>query len=209
MEGYKKSTVTLLLLICCACQVQKQPHSTQSENAKSNQQISITMDATSFTLPSLKYKTDTRSNNPFDANAKENIFFYDGAFSCLVNDRKELNSFHDQSKAYVVFELERLELVQNGAVIKKIIHPKDFNASNKQQQFVLFTNEENIYYFTNNDEVISTTSFEVAVQGKSYGGLSSIVWDNYKTCKEYAQRYSQETGKVILVSQILSISDRH
>ena len=93
MEGYKKSTVTLLLLICCACQVQKQPHSTQSENAKSNQQISITMDATSFTLPPLKYKLDNRSKNPFDVKAKENIFFYDGAFSCLVNDRIELNSF--------------------------------------------------------------------------------------------------------------------
>lgn len=209
MDGYKKSTVTFLLLIFCACQLQKQTHSTQSENAKSNQQISITMDAASITLPALKYKTDTRSNNPFDANAKENIFFYDGGFSYLVNDRIELDSFHDQSKAYVVFELERIALVQNGEVIKKFIHPKDFNASNKQQQFILFSNEENIYYFTNNDEVISNTSFEVSVQGKSYGGLNSIVWDNYKTCKEYAQRYSQETGKVILVSQILTISDRH
>lgn len=52
-------------------------------------------------------------------------------------------------------------------------------------------------------------SYEIAVQGKSYGGLSSIVWDDYSTCQAYAQKFSQETGKDILVSQILFIFDRH
>lgn len=209
MEGYKKLAVTLLFLICCSCQVQKQTHSTHAENTKSKHQISVTMNPTSFALPPLKYKLDTQSNNPFDVNAKENIFFYDGGFSYLVNDRKELDSLHNQSKAYVVFELERIDLVQNGNIIKQFIHPKDFKSSNKNQQFVLLSNEENIYYFTNNDEIISTTSYEVAVQRKSYRGLSSIVWDDYATCRAYAQKFSQESGKTLLVSQILSISDRH
>lgn len=163
----------------------------------------------SLLFPQLKYRTENCQNNPFDVNAKENIFFYDGGFSCLVNDRKELNSFHDQSKAYVVFELERIGLVQNGNIIKQFIHPQDFNSLNKNQQFILLSNEQNIYYFTNNDEIISTTSYEVAVQGKSYGGLGSIVWDDYTTCQAYAQKFSQDSGKTLLVSRILSISDRH
>jgi len=209
MEGYKKSAVTLLLLIYCSCQVQKQPHSTQSENAKSKHQISIIMDTANFTLPPLKYKMDTQNNNPFDVNAKENIFFYDGAFSCLVSDRKELNSFHDQSKTIVVFELERLDLAQNGGIIKQFGHPEDFKSPNNKAQFMLLSNEENISYFNRNEEVIATTSYLVTVQGKFYGPLSSMVWDDYSTCQAYAQKFSQESGKTILVSQILSISDRH
>lgn len=167
------------------------------------------MNSTNFTLPPLKYKTDTRSNNPFDVNAKENIFFYDGAFSCLVSDRKELNSFHDQSKTIVVFELERIGLVKNQHIIKNFGHPKDFRSPNNKAQFILLSNEDNISYFTHNQQIISTTSYLVTVNGKSYGPLSSMVWDDYAACRAYALKISQKSGKVLLINQILCIVDRH
>ena len=164
---------------------------------------------TSLDLPFIKYQNTCSPSNPFDKNADGKYFFYDGAFSCLVNDRKDLNSFHNQSKAYVVFELERMDLVQDGVIIKNFEVTNDSIVSNKNKQFVLLSNEENIYYFTNGDEIISTTSYEVTVQGKPFGGLSSIVWEDYESCKSYAQKYSQETGKILLVSQILFVFDRH
>ena len=157
----------------------------------------------------LKYKSASQNLNPFDASAKQNLFFYDGGFSCLVNERKALNPFHDQSKAYFVFELERLELVENGKIIKQFVHQKDYKSSNRSERLILLSNEENIYAFTNNDKIISISSFEVSVQGKSYGGLASIVWDDYSACRAYSQNFSQESGKTVLVSQILSITDRH
>jgi hypothetical protein len=167
------------------------------------------MNPTPYLLPAITYKTDMQNSNPFDASVKENLFFYDGGFSCLVNKRNELIPFHEQSEAYVVFELERLELAQNGKTIKHFIHPKDYKSSNRCEQFVLLSNEENMYSFTSNDRMISITSHEVCVEGKSLGGLGSILWNDYSACRVYSQKFSQESGKTILVSQILSVTDRH
>jgi hypothetical protein len=205
----EKSVFILLLVIGYSCQIQRQAYFVHSENNQDENKITITMDSVNYTQPTLKYKTTLKNANPFDTSAKENFFFYDGAFSCLVGERKELNSFHEQSKAYVVFEMERIDLVQNGNIIKQFIHPKDFNSLNKNQQFILLSNEQNSYYFTNNDEILSTTSFEVAVQGEPYGGLGSIIWDDYATCQAYAQKSSLESSKTILVCLVHSISDRH
>lgn len=207
METYKKSAVALLLVMACSCQVQKQINTTHSE--KSQNQNSISMSDTSYEWPTIKYKTTAQNANPFDIDATENFFFYDGVFSCLVDEKSELLSFRSQSNAKVVFEMERLELVQNGTILKQFIQPKDFNASHSDKQFMLLSNEANIYYFTNADQIISTTSYQVAIEGKPYGGLSSVVWDDYDACRDYAKKFSQETGKAVLVCHVLSIFDRH
>lgn len=117
----EKSVFILMLVLGYSCQIQRQTYSVHSENNQDENKITITMDSVNYTQPTLKYTTTLKNANPFDTSAKENFFFYDGAFSCLVNDRKELDSFHDQSKAYVVFELKRLALVQNGEIIREFL----------------------------------------------------------------------------------------
>ena len=189
MEGNKKSAVTFLLLICCACQVQKKTNLTHSENTKNKHQIAVTMNPTSFALPTLKYKLDTRSKNPFDVNATENIFFYDGGFSCLVNDRKELDSFHDQSKAYVVFELERVDLVQNGNILKyfealEISKDSMLYRLNRKNQYVILASQQVLQYLHKGSETIAYQSFQINHSIHLSGIIMRIVWRMLKEIRQ-------------------------
>lgn len=168
----------------------------------------------SLLFPQLKYRTENCQNNPFDVNSKENIFFYDGGFSCLVNDRKELNSFHEQSKAYVVFELKRIDLVQNGNILKhfealEISKDSMLYRLNRKNQYVILASQQVLQYLHKGSETIAYQSFQINKPETIYGPLDAFVWDNYEDCLAYAKSNSTDKENVLMVAKVVCIIDRH
>lgn len=193
-----------------ACQEQKQLCYPFRRISKPN---STTMLNRNYKKPPIKFRTATQNGNPLDSLEKGAFFFYGGnQISCLVNNQNELRQFRDQTNAYVIFELERLELVQNGTILRQFIHPKDFIASKRDERFMLFFNEGNIlYYNTNVDPAILVKKYDISTVGQEFIGkpLWSTIWYDYDACRDYAKKFSEVTGKIILVSQLLEKFDRH
>lgn len=159
----------------------------------------------SFIFPGLKYIQENKCLNPFDTTVNVNLFFFDGQYSTLVEDRKDLELFHQESKIYVVFEMQRLELIYQAETIQYFSYTNSISSASR---YAILSNLENIYYINNGSTIISHTSYFVYKPNINFG-LNGAVWENIDECKNYALKYSLESNKALLIVKCLLIDDRH
>lgn len=161
--------------------------------------------------PFIKYYSENCQSNPFDDNAIENFFFYDGNYSCLSNERSDFKTFYERSKTYVVFEFERLDLVQNGNLLQHFKEVEVLTKSLvvKNKQYVILSSKKVFYYIHNGSETIAVQSYEINRPDTSFGALNAFVWDDYIACLAYAKKYSADTENRLLVAKVISIYDTH
>ena len=162
-------------------------------------------------FPPIRYQLKDSGANPFDMEAKENIFFFDDEYSCLSKNIQDLRPFCKISNQYVVFEMERMNLVENGKVLKRF--PKGENQCyvirDNKPVYAIVANQLIDYSFHSQDRKIERMSYWVIHENDSFGGLYSFIWNNYGEALNRAIHFSAETKCAVLVVQCISIDDRH
>ncbi len=91
-------------------------------------------------FPTIKYQLKDSDANPFDIDAKENIFFFDGNYSSLSNNTEELDPCYEQSTANSVLVMHRLDFISKGVILKHFQKDEPFISELRATEncFILF-----------------------------------------------------------------------
>ncbi|OAD92377.1 hypothetical protein A7A78_00210 [Aequorivita soesokkakensis] len=160
-------------------------------------------------FPTIKYQLKDSDANPFDIDAKENIFFFDGNYSSLSNNTEELDSCYEQSTANSVLVMHRLDFISKGVILKHF--QKD------ETLYQRTTSDGKLFYSILSSQLIDLL-FEMKSESiiiKTYNvsnpnnPLARFIWHDYEECLAFAKQYSSKSADAFLVVQCLWIADTH
>lgn len=162
-----------------------------------------------ISFPPIKYQLKDSGANPFDIDAKENIFFFDGDYSSLCNNTDKLDPCYEQSTAYSVSIMHRLDFVSKGVVLKHF--QKDENlyprtTSDGKLSYSILSNQLIDFLFEMKSKSTILKTYNVSNPNNP---LARFIWHNYEECLAFAKQYSTKSENSFLIVQRLWFTDTH